>query len=106
MADDAPSTLSRIWALGTYRVKPDAADEFASLWLELAAYAVREFGVPRPMILRDRDDPNTFVTFGAWDSLDTLHRFRSSPFVGERATALNELVETAETRLLTEHGTS
>ena len=105
MDDDAPSRLSRIWAQGTYRVKPGAADEFARVWLELAGYAVREFGVPQPTILRDLDDANMFVTFGVWDSLRTLERFRSAPFVGERAAALAELIEAAETKLLAELGT-
>jgi hypothetical protein len=45
-----------------------------------------------------------YVTFGVWDSFDTLQRFRSSPFVAERAPALDALVESAEVRLLDEVG--
>lgn len=77
--------MSSVWAQGTYKVKPGCADEFVRLWGELARQAVEEFGVPPPTILRDRDDPDLFVTSGVWDSLDTLQRFRSSPLVAERA---------------------
>lgn len=96
--------MSSVWAQGTYKVKPGCADEFVRLWGELARQAVEEFGVPPPTILRDRDDPDLFVTFGVWDSLDTLQRFRSSPLVAERARALDDLVESADARLLDEAG--
>jgi hypothetical protein len=42
------------------------------------------------------------VTFGAWDDLDTLRQFRSSPFVAQRAIALDDLVERGEARILDE----
>jgi quinol monooxygenase YgiN len=96
--------MSSVWTLGIYTVKPGRGDEFVRGWRELAQHAVEEFGVAPPTILCDRDDPNLFVTFGVWDSLDTLQRFRSSPLVAERARALDDLVESAEARLLDEAG--
>ena len=62
------------------------------MWRELAEHAVAEFGVAPPTFLRDRDDPSMFVTFGAWDSLETLGRFRASPLVAERSGVLNDLL--------------
>lgn len=79
--------MGRVWTQGTYKVKPGCADEFVRGWRELARYAVEEFGVPPPTILCDRDDPNVFMTFGVWDSLETLQGFRSSQLVGERPCA-------------------
>jgi quinol monooxygenase YgiN len=91
-----------IWTQGTYKVKPGCADEFVRGWCELARHAVEEFAVAPPTIFQDREDPNLYVTFGVWDSLDTLQRFRSSPFVVERAAALDDLLDSAEARLLDE----
>jgi heme-degrading monooxygenase HmoA len=91
-----------IWTQGTYRVKPGCADEFVRRWRELARHAVEEFGVAPPTILYDREDPNLYVTFGVWDSLDTLQRFRSSPFVVERGPVVDDLLDSAEARLLDE----
>jgi quinol monooxygenase YgiN len=96
--------MADIWTQGTYKVKPGCADEFVRGWRELARYAVEEFGVPPPTILCDREDPSLYVTFGAWDSPETLQRFRASPFVVERAPALDGLLDSAEARLLDEVG--
>jgi quinol monooxygenase YgiN len=92
--------MSTIWTQGAYTIKPGRVDEFARLWGELARHAVAEFGASPPTIFRDREDPHVVVTFGAWDDDDSLRRFRSSPYVAQRAGALDELVEHGEARIL------
>jgi len=91
-----------LWTQGAYIVKPGHTEEFIRIWRELARHAVADFGAARPTIFRDRDDASVFVTFGAWDSLDTLRQFRSSPFVTPRVLALDDLVERGEARILDE----
>jgi catechol 2,3-dioxygenase-like lactoylglutathione lyase family enzyme/quinol monooxygenase YgiN len=94
--------MAHIWTHGTYKVKPGGADEFVRGWRELARHAVEEFGVAPPTILRDHEDRSLYVTFGVWDRLDTLERFRSSPLVAERGSALDDLLDSAEARVLEE----
>lgn len=94
--------MAHIWTHGTYRVKPGCADEFVRAWRELARHAVEEFGVAPPTILCDPEDQDLYVTFGVWDSLDTLERFRSSRLVAERAPALDDLLDSAKVRVLEE----
>jgi quinol monooxygenase YgiN len=94
--------MAHVWTHGTYRVKPGCADEFVRGWRELALNAVEDFGVAPPTILCDRGDASLYVTLGVWDSLDTLERFRSSPLVAERASALDDLLDSAEARILKE----
>ncbi len=96
--------MGHIWTQGIYKVKPGCADDFVRGWRELARHAVEVFGVAPPTILHDRDDPSLYLTFGVWDSLDSLQRFRSSPLVAERALALDDLLDSAEARLLDEVG--
>jgi heme-degrading monooxygenase HmoA len=94
--------MATLWTHGMYRVKPGRGDEFTRTWRALARHAVTEFGVAPPTILRDLDDPNLFVTFGVWESLDTLTRFRASTFVAEQARVLDDLLQTGEARILDE----
>jgi quinol monooxygenase YgiN len=94
--------MAQIRTQGTYKVKPGCANEFVRGWRELARHAVEKFGVTPPTILRDREDPNLYVTFGVWASVDTLEGFHSSAFVTERASALDDLLDSAEARVLDE----
>jgi quinol monooxygenase YgiN len=94
--------VAHIWTHGTYRVKPGRAEEFVRGWSELARLAVENFGVAPPTIVCDRGDASLYVTFGAWDSLATLERFRSSPLVAERASELDDLLDSADVRVLEE----
>jgi len=94
--------MAHIWTHGTYKVKPGCTDEFVSGWRELARHAVEEFGVAPPTILRDHEDESLYVTFGVWDSLDTLERFRSSRLVAARSSALDDSLDSAEVRVLDE----
>jgi quinol monooxygenase YgiN len=96
--------MAHIWTHGTYKVKPGCAVDFVRGWRELAHHAVAEFGVSPPTIVRDCEDEDLYVTFGVWDSLDTLQRFRSSPLVAARASALDALLDSAEARVLEEVG--
>jgi quinol monooxygenase YgiN len=94
--------MARVWTQGVYAIKPGRVDDFVRLWAELARHAVAEFRASPPSIFCDRDDPRVVVTFGAWEDDDALRRFRSSPYVADRAGALDELVEAAEVRILDE----
>jgi quinol monooxygenase YgiN len=94
--------MAAVWTEGRYKVKHGHVDEFVQVWQELAEHAVAEFGARAPTMLRDRAERDLLVTFGAWDSLDTLERFRSSPLVQARTPELGELVESAEAGILDE----
>jgi heme-degrading monooxygenase HmoA len=96
--------MGAVWTLGTYRVKRGCEDEFVRVWRELARHAVAEFGASSPTFLRDREDTSVFVTFGVWDGLETLQRFRASPPAVERGRVLGDLLEEGEARILEEVG--
>jgi quinol monooxygenase YgiN len=94
--------MAAVWTQGTYKVKAGHVERFVNVWHELAEHAVAEFGARAPTMLRDREDPHLLITFGAWESLEALDRFRASPLVQERTPELGELVEHAEAGILDE----
>jgi quinol monooxygenase YgiN len=65
-----------VWTHGRWIVKPGREDESLAALGGVAAAVQKEMDVPRPTVLRDRDQPNRFLTFGRWESIEAIERFR------------------------------
>ena len=91
--------MARIWTHGVFTVKPGREDEFAAGWRELAPIGER-LGSGQPTLLRDRDRPNVFRSFGPWPDFDTIDRFRTE--IEPRVAAMDELLQGAEVFTLDE----
>ena len=97
--------MARVWTHGVWTVKAGREDEFVEAWREMAGRGLAELNTAAPpTLLRDRDQPHVFVSFGPWPSIEEVDRFRASePF---RATfaRLGDSLERFETRTLDEVG--
>jgi hypothetical protein len=91
--------MARIWTHGVFTVKPGRENEFADGWRELAQIG-EGLGSGPPTLLRDRDRPNVFRSFGYWPDRDTVERFRAE--IMPRIGAMDDLLESAETFTLDE----
>jgi len=97
--------MADVWTHGTWTVKPGREDDFVRSWRELARRATTDLDVAgRPTLLRDRETPNVFVSFGPWPSIDDVNRFRSSPAFRESVAGMEDLLESFEVRTLDEVG--
>jgi heme-degrading monooxygenase HmoA len=76
-------------------VKPGREDDFVRAWRELADHTARQMvgRKERTKLLRDRDQPNRFVTMAPWDSAATLRAWRAGPEFGQRITEMRALLE-------------
>jgi heme-degrading monooxygenase HmoA len=84
-----------IWTHGVWTVKPGREDDFIAAWQAMAQDAVAEFQPPgKPHLLRDRERPNVFRSFGPWDDVETVERFRAS--IAPRLAEVRELTEDIE----------
>src|SRR6187455_3660629 len=73
--------MTRVWTHGRWIVEPGNEDRFVEIWSRLARDGADRTRSGRPTLLRDRDEPNVFVTFGWWSDPDAVEAFRrSSPF--------------------------
>jgi heme-degrading monooxygenase HmoA len=88
----------------TWIVKPGQEDEFVSRWTEFAEWSGGQGLAAAAMLLRDVDEPNRFVSFGPWESLQTIRRFRGLTGFQERVELLNEVVVSFEPRTLEQVG--
>jgi quinol monooxygenase YgiN len=87
--------MAAIWTHGVWTVTPGREEEFVAAWREMARDALAEFTPSsEPHLLRDRERPNVFRSFGEWDDAETVERFRAHirPHL-ERIGALTESIE-------------
>lgn len=97
--------MADVWTHGTWTVKPGREDDFVRAWRDLARRGSSELEVAgRPTLLRDRETPNVFVSFGPWPSIEDVNRFRSSSAFRESVAAMEDLLESFEPRTLDEMG--
>jgi hypothetical protein len=91
--------MATIWTHGIWTVKPGREDEFVAGWRELVPIGVG-LGSGDPQLLRDREHPNVFRSFGPWPDLETVGRFRAE--IESRIGEMNDLLERFETFTLDE----
>jgi heme-degrading monooxygenase HmoA len=84
-----------IWTHGAWTVKPGREEEFIAAWRAMARGAVEQFDPPgTPRLLRDRERPNLFRSFGPWDDPEQVERFRG--FIQPHLERIRELTESIE----------
>jgi heme-degrading monooxygenase HmoA len=83
-----------------WHVRPAMEDEFVSRWVEWAEWSRRQGLEAQGTLLRDCDEPCTFVSFAPWESMEAVRSWRALPGYQERVARLQEVVETLEPRTL------
>lgn len=92
--------MSEVWTLARWVVKPGKEEDFCEAWRDLADWTVSEFSEAQGTLLRDRDEPNVFFSFGPWRDLDQAQAWRASDGFGQRVSRIRELLEGFEPHLL------
>jgi heme-degrading monooxygenase HmoA len=84
----------------TWSVKPDLEGEFVRRWSEWAEWSHRQ-GLDAPaFLLRDLENPSTFISFGPWQSVTAVKNWRALAGYHERVARLREVVDGFEPRTL------
>lgn len=89
--------MGQLYTSGLWTAKDGREDEFVSAWRELAEWTLAS--VPESKwgkLLRDRDDPRRFISFGPWDSMEAIESWRELPGFQERVARIRELLESFE----------
>jgi len=94
--------MADVYTHGVWVVKPGNEDAFIDAWSRLARSALAKLGASRPTLLRDRDHPNEFRTFGAWPTVEAIQAFRSSAMFQDAVVELQPLLESFEPKTLDE----
>lgn len=92
--------MARVYTHGTWIVKPGREDEFVAAWRELAEWTRSLIPEARGTLVRDREEPNRFHSFGLWPTEEIVHRWRSDPGFHERVDNIGVFLESFEPRLM------
>jgi quinol monooxygenase YgiN len=92
--------MTRVYTHGTWIVKPGREDEFVAAWRELAEWTRALIPEARGTLLRDREEPNRFHSFGPWTSEEVVDGWRGDPGFQERIEKIRVFVESFEPRLM------
>ena len=84
----------------TWRVKAGQEDEFVARWTEWVEWSHLQGLREQALLLRDVDDPQLFVSFGPWESVEVARDWRVLPGYQERVARLSEVVDSFEPRTL------
>lgn len=87
--------LVTVYTAGIWTVKPGREDEFVAPWRELADWTVGSFPVAQGTLLRSREAPHRFLSFGPWESAK-IEAWRSAPEWQELVGRMRELIESFE----------
>jgi heme-degrading monooxygenase HmoA len=68
-----------VYTLGIWHVKKGRQDEFVRAWEALAQWTLEAGFATHGTLLRDRDDPLRYVSFGPWPSVEIVARWRAHP---------------------------
>jgi heme-degrading monooxygenase HmoA len=80
----------------TMKVKSGREDEFERAWRTIAETVRHAPGNIRQALLRDPDDPGSFVVTSDWESREAFGSFERSPEQDELTAPLRELRESGQ----------
>jgi quinol monooxygenase YgiN len=67
-----------VYTSGKWKVTPGHEDDFVKAWNDLATRTKGDFSESTATLLRDRDDPTLFISFGPWESIEQIEQWRAS----------------------------
>ena len=89
-----------VYTSADWYVKPGREEDFCAEWHELTDISVAEIDPEaRVMLLRDREDPRHFRSFGEFINEEAIVRWRDGTVFGHRLGLLSEMLEHAGTAL-------
>ncbi len=85
--------MPEVYTAAIWNAKPGREEDFIALWETLAERTLESFPTAAGTLLRDRARPQRFMSFGAWDSVDEVERWRSSPAFQQTVGELQDVLE-------------
>lgn len=76
--------MSEVYTTGSWKPSPGSEEAFVEAWSQFAGWASSMPGAGTLRLVRDLHEPQRFVSFGDWESIDQVRAWKSSPEFRER----------------------
>jgi heme-degrading monooxygenase HmoA len=88
--------MPEIYTTGSWKLEDGKEAAFVAAWTEFARWASSMDGAGTLRLTRDARDPERFVSFGAWNSIEAVRSWKSAPEFRERLARVLQHVEDFE----------
>ena len=88
--------MGEIYTTGRWTPSAGKAEAFVEAWAEFAAWASGRRGAGTLRLTRDVRDPNVFLSFGAWESVEAVRAWKEEPEFRERLARVLQHVDEFE----------
>jgi heme-degrading monooxygenase HmoA len=68
-----------IYAVGIWSVRPGNENAFVEAWMNFASWTLRMKGSRYGNLLQDLRNPSRFVSYGAWEDMESARAWRQQP---------------------------
>ena len=85
--------MADVYTTGSWKPFPGQEEAFVEAWVEFASWASELLGAGTAHLARDFRDPERFVSFMAWESIDSVRDWKGSPEFKQRMSLVQEHVD-------------
>jgi heme-degrading monooxygenase HmoA len=85
--------MPEVYTTGWWKPFPDQEEAFLEAWREFANWASEQPGAGIARLTRDLRDPDHFVSFMDWDSIEAVRDWKGSPEFKERMSRVQKHVD-------------
>ena len=85
-----------VYTLGLWTVQDGRQDDFVRAWLDMGTRTRAEFPEATGTLLRDRQRPELFISFGPWESEAAVVAWRESDAFRQGIASISEVLQNFE----------
>jgi heme-degrading monooxygenase HmoA len=84
--------MSEVYSSGAWTVKEGQGEAFVEAWKTFAGWLAEMPGSGTARLVRDLSDPERYLSFAPWESIEAMHDWKNAPEFRERMAAVQEHV--------------
>ncbi len=85
--------MADVYTTGSWKPFPGQEEPFVEAWTEFVRWASELPGAGKALLARDLRDPERFVSFMEWESIEAVRAWKGSPEFKERMGRVQQYID-------------